>query len=103
MTSQLDDLIRGAALLVTAAGIVVSAGALVATRSYSPALPILLDFLMAAGLLRLASSAQWHVIVAAAGIVAVRKVTMIGIGTAARAQRRHPSSRTLTINGGRSG
>jgi hypothetical protein len=90
MTVHPHDLVSVAATLVVLAGLLVAAGVLAATRALSPALAILLDLLMAAGLLRLAADAEWDVIATAACLVAVRKVVVFGLRTAEQARRPHP-------------
>ncbi len=70
MSHLLSDL----SLAVGAAAVVVGAVALAATRDLRAALPLMLDLLLAAGLLRLAASSTWTAIVTAAGLVLIRKV-----------------------------
>ncbi|QBX55510.1 DUF1622 domain-containing protein [Nocardioides seonyuensis] len=60
--------------LLGVGAVVVVAVALAAIRELRPALALGLDFLLAAGLLRLASAETWTAIASAAGIVAVRKL-----------------------------
>ena len=76
-----------AALLLTAAGVVVAALVWLTTRAWHPTVPVLLDFLLAAGLLRLSADDTWHAIVAAAAIVAVR--ALVKTGTASRTRADH--------------
>ena len=71
-------------LLVALASVAVSGLVLIRTRRLAVALPVLLDLLLAAGLLRLSAVASWHAIAAAAGIVAIRTVVSSGL----RATRR---------------
>ncbi len=71
--------IEAAALLVTAAGVVVFLTAYAATRRIRTALPLLLDFLMAAGLMRLAGDLSWSGILVTVAIIAVRKVAAYGV------------------------
>ncbi|GGO41389.1 hypothetical protein GCM10012287_00120 [Streptomyces daqingensis] len=71
--------IEAAALLVTAAGVVVFLTAYAATRRIRTALPLLLDFLMAAGLMRLAGDLSWSGILLTVAIIAVRKVAAYGV------------------------
>ncbi|PJE98052.1 hypothetical protein CUT44_02080 [Streptomyces carminius] len=68
-----------AALAVTAFGLVSAAVVLVAARRLMPALAVLLDFLIAAGLLRLAGDPAWDTVAAAAAVVAVRKLVTAGL------------------------
>ena len=63
--------------LVAAAALVVSAGAAVSLRRLGPALHVLLDLLLAAGLLRLSAEASWQTIAVAAGVVALRRVLSV--------------------------
>jgi hypothetical protein len=71
--------IEAAALLVTAAGVVSFLTAYAATRRIRTALPLLLDFLMAAGLMRLAGDLSWGGILLTVAIIAVRKVAAYGV------------------------
>jgi hypothetical protein len=66
----------GAADLVVAAGLVLGAAAFLSTRSARAALPVLLDLLLAAGLLRLASDGSWRAIAGAAAVVVIRKLVV---------------------------
>ena len=84
-------LVAGLVPLVIAAALLLSALALLATRRIGTALPILLDLLLAAGLLRLSATASWQAIGSAAAIVVVRKAATLGI-TAARRARAEPAS-----------
>lgn len=77
---------RDAALLVTAAGLIVAAVALVRTRRASLALALLLDFFTAAALLHLAGRPSWPAIGAAALTIAIRELASHAL-TAARSAR----------------
>lgn len=66
----------GTALL----GLLSAVAALVVTRRPVLGLGILLDFLLAAGLLRLSVAHSWTAIAAAAGVVAVRRLIVHGLG-----------------------
>jgi hypothetical protein len=68
-------LIQAAAVLVSTSGVVLAGWAWLLTRSSRPALPVLLDFLLAAGLLRLAVDQGWAAIAAAAAVVVIRRLT----------------------------
>ena len=70
-------------LAITAAAVVVATAIWAVTRSWSPALPVLLELLLAAGLLRLSADAGWRAIAAAALVVAVRKLVTSALGVAA--------------------
>ncbi len=72
--------------LVVLAGLVLAALALAATRSPWAAMPMLLDFLLAAGLLRLSASGSWHAITTAPEIVVIRKVAGLGIAQGRQAR-----------------
>ena len=79
------------ALGVTAAGLVSAAVPLAATRRPMLALKVLLDFLLAAGLLRLTGHPGWPVLAGAAAIVLLRRLVGFGLGAGARARARDPS------------
>lgn len=70
MSSALET----ASWLLGGAAVVLACAALVATRELRPALALGLDFLLAAGLLRLASADTWTAIASAAVIVVVRRL-----------------------------
>jgi len=71
--------IEAAALLLTAVGVVSFLTAYATTRTIRCALPLLLDFLMAAGLIRLAGVLSWSSILLTVAIIAVRKVAAFGV------------------------
>ncbi len=81
--------------LVVAAALVLSALALVVTRRVGVALPILLDLLLAAGLLRLSATGSWQAIASAAAIVVVRKLATLGIAAGRRARAVPPVPLTV--------
>ena len=72
--------------VVVAAGLALSALTLLSTRRMTTALPVLLDLLLAAGLLRLSATASWQAIASAAAIVVIRKLATLGITAAGRAR-----------------
>lgn len=74
----MSGLIAVAVPLLTVAAIVVSMLVLVQTRSAAAALPVLLDLLLAVGLLRLSATATWDGIASAALIVAIRTLAIVG-------------------------
>jgi len=78
VTAALETLAGTLALLVTAAALVAGLVALVATRRPTAALPVLLDLLVAAGLLRLVGDPGWQVLATAAAILVLRR--LIGFG-----------------------
>ncbi|WP_309052988.1 hypothetical protein [Streptomyces sp.] len=67
-------LLPAAAVLVTALGLVSAAAAWRLTRTVRGGLAVLLDFLTAAGLLRLAGEPSWDGITLAAAVIALRKL-----------------------------
>jgi hypothetical protein len=77
---------RDAALIVTAAGLIVAAVALARTRQAPLALALLLDFFTAAALLRLAAPPSWPSIGAAALTIVIRQLASRAL-TAARGAR----------------
>ncbi|MGY1763855.1 hypothetical protein ACI79G_05005 [Geodermatophilus sp. SYSU D00779] len=72
------------ALLVTAAALVAGLVALVATRSPAAALPVFLDLLVAAGLLRLVGQPSWPALATAATILVLRRLIGFGLRTGGR-------------------
>ena len=87
----LSALVAALVPVVVTAGLALSALTLLSTRRLSAALPVLLDLLLAAGLLRLSATASWQAIASAAAIVVIRKLATLGI-TAARRARTQPGS-----------
>ena len=65
-----------AALACTVLALVAAGVVLARTRRVDQALPVLLELLLAAGLLRLTSDAGWRAIATAAVIVVLRKVVV---------------------------
>jgi|tagenome__1003787_1003787.scaffolds.fasta_scaffold20859098_2 hypothetical protein len=82
----LSSLVAALVPLVVAAGLVLSALTLLATRRVTASLPVLLDLLLAAALLRLSAAASWQAIASAAAIVVLRKLATLGIAGARRAR-----------------
>lgn len=80
----MTEILTAASLLVTAAGILSALAVCAVSRGIGRALPVLLDFLTAAGLLRLAADVSWGSILVAAAVIAVRKVAAIGIAMVPR-------------------
>ncbi|MFJ8665475.1 hypothetical protein [Streptomyces sp. NPDC093600] len=83
--------LQTAAVLITAAGLVSAAAAYRLTRTARQALAVLLDFLTAAGLIRLAGEPSWNSILLAASIIALRKLLGAGLSL----------SRPMTVRGTR--
>jgi hypothetical protein len=72
------------ALLVTAAALAAGLVALLATRRPAAALPVLLDLLVAAGLLRLVGQPSWQAPATAAAILVLRRLIGFGLRTGGR-------------------
>ena len=92
MTGALD----AAALAVVAAALVSAGVVLVSTRRPAAALPVLLDLLTAAGLLRLAAEPSWQRIVSAAAVVALRHLVVHGLRAGAAAWSVAGSGQSVT-------
>lgn len=84
--SVVADATRTAALGVAAAALVAGFLALAVTRRPLPALAVLLDLLLAAGLLRLLGEPDWRTILTAATIVALRRVLSAALRSDVRAR-----------------
>ena len=85
MTAALQATAGTLALAVTAAALVAGLVALVATRRPAAALPVFLDLLVAAGLLRLVGEPTWQALATAAGIIGLRRLIGFGLRTGGRA------------------
>jgi hypothetical protein len=84
--------VTGAMSQVVAAIALVSGGLVLAvTRSPALALAILLDLLVAAGLLRLVGDPGWRTIVVAGAVVALRHLVSYGLRLGARSLEGGPS------------
>ena len=92
MTSALAAVPGVAAQLVTGAALVSAALALAATRRPALALAILLDLLLAAGLLRLVGDPGWTALASAAVVIALRHLVGSGLRSAAASWRAGTSS-----------
>lgn len=68
----------GVAVAIVLAGVLAGAGTAV-RAGLRAGIPVLLDFLLAAGLLRLSSAAAWDDIAVIAAIVAVRHLVTLGL------------------------
>jgi hypothetical protein len=79
---------RDAALIVTAAGLIVAAVALARTRRAPLALALLLDFFTAAALLRLAARPTWPALGAAALTIVIRQLASHALAAARGARHR---------------
>jgi hypothetical protein len=83
------------ALLVTAAALLAGLVALVATRRPAAALPVLLDLLVAAGLLRLVGTPSWSALATAAAVILLRRLIGVGLRTGGRTRASTRPSRAL--------
>ena len=78
----MTTLAHDAALLVTAAGLVVAALALARTRQIPLSLALLLDFFTAAGLLRLVGPLTWSRLATVALTITIRQLASHGLRAA---------------------
>jgi hypothetical protein len=84
------SVVGAAALLVVAASVVAGGIVLLRTRSLRQALPVVLDLLPAAGLLRLAAAPTWTGLAVTAIVIALRRLVSAGVRTAIGAARTSP-------------
>lgn len=84
MSTVLADVTGPAAQLIAGAALLMGAWTLAITRRPALALGILLDLLVAAGVLRLAGDPSWPAIATAATVVAVRHLVGHGLRIGAR-------------------
>ena len=75
---------QGAALLLTALGLLSAGLVLARSRDVRQALAVLLEFLLAAGLLRLVHDATYQGLATTALIVVIRKLVSFGFSTVRR-------------------
>lgn len=75
----MNALVLPASWVIAGAGITLAALVFAVMRRVSVALPVLLDMLMAAGLLRLSAEAPWRTIATAGAIVVLRKLVVAGL------------------------
>ncbi len=75
----MTELLRDAALVCTVLGIVSALSVLARSRDLRLAVAVLLDFLLAAGLLRLSGAPTVEALLAAAGIIALRRLVGFGL------------------------
>jgi hypothetical protein len=88
VTSDLASGLTSAVVpVVVVVGIACAGTAWAATGSLRAGLSLLLDLLLAAGLLRLTVAASWEALATAAAVVIVRKLTGGGVTVAARLRR----------------
>ena len=81
VAEMLSDLLGAAATLLVAAALGTAALVLVTTGSIRTTLPVLLDLLAAAGVIRLASANTWAAVGSAALVVVIRKVTVVSLAS----------------------
>lgn len=84
MTAALQEVAGTLALLVTAAALLAGLVALAATRRPAAALPVFLDLLVAAGLLRLVGEPSGQALATAASIILLRRLIGFGLRTGGR-------------------
>jgi hypothetical protein len=84
VTAALQEVAGTLALLVTAAALLAGLVALAATRRPAAALPVFLDLLVAAGLLRLVGEPSWQALATAASIILLRRLIGFGLRTGGR-------------------
>ncbi|WP_205347111.1 hypothetical protein [Pseudonocardia broussonetiae] len=84
-------LVDAAAFLVVAAALVSAAVVLIRTRDGRRALPVLLDLLTAAGLIRLAGPPSWPVLATTAIVIVLRRLLTAGLRSASASAVRPPS------------
>ncbi|MDP9845442.1 hypothetical protein [Streptosporangium lutulentum] len=73
-----ERLVQTGVTLIVAAGLVCALAALLAGGGPRTAMAVLLDFLLAAGLLRLSEAQTWTAVAVAALTVVIRKVAVAG-------------------------
>lgn len=71
---MMTDWLHAAAVLATAAGLLSAFLTYASTRQVTVTLGVLLDFLTAAGLVRLADEPSWDAIATAAAVITLRKL-----------------------------
>lgn len=94
--TDLDPLLVAVADLITAAAVLIAVLLWVTTRSWNPTMPVFLELLLAAGLLRLGATDTWRAIGGAAMIVLIRALVKSAGGRASSAGhqgRRHAEHR----------
>ena len=84
MTAALEAAAGTLALAVTAAALLAGLVALATTRRPAAALPVFLDLLVAAGLLRLVGQPSWQALATAAAVILLRRLIGFGLRTGGR-------------------
>lgn len=80
----MQGLVQGASLLLTALGLLCAGLVLARSHDVRQALAVLLEFLLAAGLLRLVHGATYQGLATTALIVVIRKLVSFGLSTRRR-------------------
>ena len=93
MTALTPSTVVSGALLVTAGGLAAALVAWSATHKWQVALQVLLEFLTAAGLLRLVVATGYRAIASAALIIVIRHIVSFGLRARGEVARRPRSSR----------
>lgn len=75
----MSELVTQASWVVAAAGLAMGVVAGLRTRHLRTGVALLLDLLLAAGLLRLVAADTWPAIAVAAAVVAVRRLVAVGL------------------------
>lgn len=86
MTVGWAELVGALVVVLTAAALVAAGAVLLTTHRPVVALAVLLDLLLAAGLLRLAVPPTWTSLASAAAIVGLRKLISAGLRAGRRAR-----------------
>ena len=86
----MSALLQGAALLTTVLGLACGCLVLARRRDVRAALGVLLEFLLAAGLLRLSDSPTYRSLATAAVIIVIRKLVTLGLRRDRRPAAPHP-------------
>jgi hypothetical protein len=87
MNTAMNVVVAHLSWLIAGVGIVLGGLTLAIFRRPPMALHLLLDFLLAAGLLRLSTDASWQVLAITATVVVVRRLVTVGLT--------HPAARHL--------
>ncbi len=82
----MSSVVAGLAPVVLLAALVLGAATLISTGRPRVALPVFLDLLVMAGLLRLSATASWQAIGSVAVLVLIRKLAASGINRAGNAR-----------------
>lgn len=88
--------LQTAAVLITALGLVAAAAAWRLTHTVRGGLAVLLDFLTAAGLLRLAGEPSWDSVILAAAVIALRKLLGASLHLSRLNQTTHGQARPVS-------